>query len=92
MSEPPLTAFTGETVTLDDRGQVVARPAVAARQYAEALAPAGDAAWAARGDPAGRVVRGGSWHDTPAACRSAARARYEPGQGDDFVGFRVVCQ
>jgi formylglycine-generating enzyme required for sulfatase activity len=53
-------------------------------------APAGDGAWDTRGDPDGRVVRGGSWHDTPDACRSAARARYDSGQGDDFVGFRVV--
>jgi formylglycine-generating enzyme required for sulfatase activity len=54
-------------------------------------APASEAPWQAGGDPAGRVVRGGSWHDVPAACRSAARTRYEAGQGDDFVGFRVVC-
>ena len=53
-------------------------------------APAGDAPWERGGDKAGRVVRGGSWHDVPAACRSAARTRYEAGQGDDFVGFRVV--
>ena len=53
-------------------------------------APASEAAWTSRGDPKGRPVRGGSWHDTPDACRSAARARYDAGQGDDFVGFRVV--
>ena len=53
-------------------------------------APPGDAPWQTGGDRAGRVVRGGSWHDVPAACRSAARTRYEAGQGDDFVGFRVV--
>ena len=55
-------------------------------------APAGDAAWQGGGDRGGRVVRGGSWHDVPAACRSAARTRYEAEQGDDFVGFRVVFQ
>jgi formylglycine-generating enzyme required for sulfatase activity len=55
-------------------------------------APASEAAWTSRGDPKGRPVRGGSWHDTPDACRSAARARYDAGQGDDFVGFRVVWQ
>lgn len=53
-------------------------------------APGGDTPWQARGDQDGRVVRGGSWHDVPAACRSAARTRYEAGQGDDFVGFRVA--
>ena len=55
-------------------------------------APASEAAWQSGGDRAARVVRGGSWHDVPGACRSAARARYEAGQGDDFVGFRVVWQ
>lgn len=55
-------------------------------------APSGDTAWQTGGDRTGRVVRGGSWHDAPAACRSAARTRYEAGQGDDFVGFRVVWQ
>ena len=54
-------------------------------------APAGDAPWIAGGDSAAHPVRGGSWHEVPAACRSAARARYDGGQGDDLVGFRVVC-
>ncbi|MEP7359265.1 MAG: formylglycine-generating enzyme family protein [Anaerolineales bacterium] len=54
-------------------------------------APASETPWTTRGDPKGRPVRGGSWHDTPAACRSAARARYDAAQGDDFVGFRVAC-
>ena len=48
-------------------------------------ASASEAAWTARGDPKARAVRGGSWHDTPDACRSAARARYDADQGDDFV-------
>jgi formylglycine-generating enzyme required for sulfatase activity len=55
-------------------------------------APASEAPWQSGGDRAARPVRGGSWHDVPSACRSAARARYEAGQGDDFVGFRVVWQ
>ncbi len=54
-------------------------------------APAGDAPWPAGGDQTGHVVRGGSWHDAPAACRSAARVRYEAGPGDELVGFRVIC-
>jgi len=55
-------------------------------------APASETAWHSGGDRAARPVRGGSWHDVPSACRSAARARYEAGQGDDFVGFRVALQ
>jgi formylglycine-generating enzyme required for sulfatase activity len=55
-------------------------------------APAGEMPWTRGGDPKARPVRGGSWHDTPDACRSAARARCDAGQGDDFVGFRVVWQ
>jgi len=54
-------------------------------------APADGAPWLVHGDPASRVVRGGSWHDVPAACRSTARVRCDAGQGDDFVGFRVAC-
>jgi formylglycine-generating enzyme required for sulfatase activity len=53
-------------------------------------APLSDAPRQNGGDRAGRAVRGGSWHDVPSACRSAARTRYEAGQGDDFVGFRVI--
>lgn len=53
-------------------------------------APASEAAWQSGGDQAARAVRGGSWHDVPGACRSAARTRYEAGQGDDLVGFRVA--
>ena len=53
-------------------------------------APASDAAWLSGGDRVARVVRGGSWHDVPGACRSAARTRYEAAQGDDFVGLRLA--
>jgi len=38
------------------------------------------------------VTRGGSWHDPPIACRSAARAKeLAGGGGTNTVGFRVVC-
>jgi formylglycine-generating enzyme required for sulfatase activity len=37
-----------------------------------------------------RVVRGGSWHETPNHCRSAVRLRYKFSERDDFVGFRVA--
>lgn len=45
--------------------------------------------WTTRGDDHLRVIRGGSWHDVPGACRSAARAQFSPDGGDDLVGFRV---
>ena len=37
-----------------------------------------------------RVTRGGSWHDTPDVCRSAARLRVTAGEGDEMTGFRVA--
>ena len=39
-----------------------------------------------------KVVRGGSWVDTPKRCRSAFRLPYRPWQRVHNVGFRVVCQ
>lgn len=37
-----------------------------------------------------RVVRGGSWHETPNHCRSAVRLRYAASEHDDYIGFRVA--
>lgn len=39
-----------------------------------------------------RVVRGGSWHEPPQLCRSAARLRVRQSDAEEFVGFRVVCE
>ncbi len=36
------------------------------------------------------VLRGGSWHDEPASCRSAVRLRSRRSEGDELVGFRVA--
>ncbi|MBI5031701.1 MAG: formylglycine-generating enzyme family protein [Chloroflexi bacterium] len=36
------------------------------------------------------VLRGGCWHDPPNLCRSAARLKQPPDQGEDFFGFRVA--
>ena len=36
------------------------------------------------------VVRGGSWHDPPDLCRSAARLRQRRSEGDDWIGLRVA--
>jgi len=38
-----------------------------------------------------RVARGGSWHEPPELCRSAARIKFLQSDADEFVGFRVVC-
>jgi formylglycine-generating enzyme required for sulfatase activity len=38
-----------------------------------------------------RMLRGGSWRNPPADCRSACRDNFRPGDRDDFIGFRVCC-
>jgi formylglycine-generating enzyme required for sulfatase activity/tRNA A-37 threonylcarbamoyl transferase component Bud32 len=38
-----------------------------------------------------RLLRGGSWLDTPDGCRCASRSWYRPDLWDIFFGFRVVC-
>jgi formylglycine-generating enzyme required for sulfatase activity len=52
-------------------------------------APADGRAWEGRAAQ-GRVLRGGCWHDPPGLCRSAARLRQAPDQGEDFFGLRVA--
>ncbi len=37
------------------------------------------------------VARGGSWHEPPRLCRSAARLRVLHSDAEDYIGFRVVC-
>jgi formylglycine-generating enzyme required for sulfatase activity len=37
-----------------------------------------------------KVVRGGSWHETPNHCRSAVRLKFAAREGDDVVGFRIA--
>jgi formylglycine-generating enzyme required for sulfatase activity len=39
-----------------------------------------------------KVVRGGSWRDRPARCRSSFRLGYAPYQRVFNVGFRVVAE
>ncbi|HJR81681.1 MAG TPA: formylglycine-generating enzyme family protein [Anaerolineales bacterium] len=39
-----------------------------------------------------RVVRGGSWHEPPELCRSAARLKYLQSDAEEFIGFRMVCE
>jgi formylglycine-generating enzyme required for sulfatase activity len=52
-------------------------------------APPDGSVWEGRpGSP--RVLRGGCWHDPPDLCRSAARLKAMPREGEDFFGFRVA--
>ncbi len=37
-----------------------------------------------------RVARGGSWHEPPTNCRSAARLKVNPNDREDLFGFRVA--
>ena len=55
-------------------------------------APTDGTAWT-RGNPLEyRVLRGGSWHEPPANCRSATRLKMHSSEADDCFGFRVVVQ
>ncbi len=40
-------------------------------------------------EPIARVARGGSWHETPAHCRSAVRLRVMEDDRMEYYGFRV---
>ena len=53
-------------------------------------AAAGDRGGKAAGPSRFRVARGGSWHDGPDLCRSAARLKVEREHGDDFYGLRLA--
>ncbi len=53
-------------------------------------APGDGRVWETGGHPSLRVLRGGSWHDTPDVCRSAVRLKLQRGEGDDICGFRVA--
>ncbi|MBN1220206.1 MAG: formylglycine-generating enzyme family protein [Anaerolineae bacterium] len=52
-------------------------------------APTDGGAWESRTVSA-HVLRGGCWHDPPHLCRSAARLKHVPGEGEDYFGFRVA--
>lgn len=54
-------------------------------------APTDNHAWRHGGEQGYSVARGGSWHDIPDVCRSAARLRYAVNDGDEIMGFRVAC-
>ena len=54
-------------------------------------APSNGRAQISSGDIKNRVLRGGSWLNSPRNCRSAVRDRVAPDDRFDDTGFRVVC-
>ena len=54
-----------------------------------ARAPRDGSAWTSGGNCGRRVLRGGSWVNSPAFLRSADRSSYAAGARDDNFGFRV---
>ncbi|MBR8832694.1 MAG: formylglycine-generating enzyme family protein [Stigonema ocellatum SAG 48.90 = DSM 106950] len=54
-------------------------------------APRDGSAWLIDNDNQMRLLRGGSWYDSPEYCRSADRIRSAPDYDNVLIGFRVVC-
>jgi len=57
-----------------------------------AHAPTFGSIWESGGDPAYRVLRGGSWFSYAGLCRSWVRDGLSPLDRRNDIGFRVVCQ
>ncbi len=53
-------------------------------------APSDGSAWMTGGDPSRRVLRGGSWFDSPRILRSAGRNWSTPDYRIDIIGFRIA--
>jgi len=56
-------------------------------------APTDGSAWIDQGskEAAKRLVRGGSWYDSPKSCRSAHRNYGDSHDTFNYLGFRIVC-
>ncbi|MBT9310820.1 formylglycine-generating enzyme family protein [Leptothoe kymatousa TAU-MAC 1615] len=55
-------------------------------------APNDGSAWLTDNEDSRRVLRGGSWFNSPRHCRSASRYFSTPDDRDIRIGFRVVCR
>ncbi len=53
-------------------------------------APTDGSPWEQDGSPHQHVLRGGSWHEPPALCRSAVRLKLGAREAEDIIGFRVA--
>jgi formylglycine-generating enzyme required for sulfatase activity len=53
-------------------------------------APTDDRVWQSTNKGTYCVARGGSWHDIPDVCRSAARLKVNAHDAEEIYGFRVV--
>lgn len=53
-------------------------------------APTDGSVWENGNRATDRVMRGGSWHEPPANCRSATRLKMNENEAEDFFGFRVA--
>jgi formylglycine-generating enzyme required for sulfatase activity len=53
-------------------------------------APTDGSIWENGNGSMDRVMRGGSWHEPPANCRSATRLKMNENEAEDFFGFRVA--
>ncbi|WP_295399525.1 SUMF1/EgtB/PvdO family nonheme iron enzyme [uncultured Thiocystis sp.] len=54
-------------------------------------APPDGSAWETNAETEDRVLRGGSWRDSPMRCRAASRFRAPDRRYDCYYGFRVCC-
>jgi formylglycine-generating enzyme required for sulfatase activity len=55
-------------------------------------APSDGSAWTTRDFNGNKILRGGSWINSPRNCRSAIRSDLNPANRINDVGFRVVCE
>jgi formylglycine-generating enzyme required for sulfatase activity len=53
--------------------------------------PTDGSAWLSEIEKSPRLIRGGSWREPPANCRSANREEFDPDDSDRNIGFRIVC-
>ncbi|MFB2935027.1 formylglycine-generating enzyme family protein [Aerosakkonemataceae cyanobacterium BLCC-F154] len=54
-------------------------------------APNDASIWLSSDESLIRLLRGGSWGNNPEHCRSACRYDYNADDGNDGIGFRIVC-